>query len=98
MSADTFNLIEAADYLKLGYEATKELFDTGVLPGVSLNQRHTVILRTDLDRWLHETARRQAADRRAGVVPIDRAAAPVRRKRGNIPPDLSRYEKKDAAA
>lgn len=44
MAPDTMNLAEAAEYLKLGYIATKELFDSGTLPGVSLNQKHTVFL------------------------------------------------------
>lgn len=87
---DTLNLAEAAEFLKLGYVATKELFDSGVLPGVSLNQKHTVFLRTDLETWLRETARRQAAERRA--LPIRNPPAPQKRTRTSLP-DLAQYEK-----
>jgi len=94
---ETYNLAEAAEYLKLGYEATKELFDSGVLPGVSLNQRHTVFHRADLEAFLRETARRQAAERRANIKPEDRVAARPRatgKARGAVPPDLSIYERR----
>jgi hypothetical protein len=95
MTQETFNLAEAAEYLKLGYEATKELFDAGVLPGASLNNRHTVIHHSDLEAFLRETARRQAEERRRNIQPTDRAAAPIRRKHEQHAkklPDLKKYE------
>jgi len=92
MSQDTMNMAEAAEYLKLGYMATKELFDTGMLPGVSLNQKHTVFLRADLDGWIREMSRRQAAERREGAKPTERATAQTARQRRGSKPDLSRYE------
>ncbi len=97
MAPETFNLAEAARYLKLGYEATQALFEQGILPGVSLNQKHTVFLRADLDAWIHETARRQAEERRCGVLPTDRAVASprARRTRRGMPkPDLDANERR----
>ena len=78
MTPETMNMAEAAAYLKLGFEATQELFETGVLPGVSLNQKHTLFLRASLDDFIRETARRQSEQRRAGITPPDRAAASPR--------------------
>lgn len=95
MNDETLNLAEAATYLKLGLEAAQELFKAGDLPGVSLNQKHTLFLRTDLDAWIREKARRQSEERRAGFKPDDRAAAATRRRttrRGAPKPDLDKNE------
>ena len=100
MTADTLNLAEAAAYLKLGYEATQELFETGVLPGVSLNQKHTLFLRASLDDFIRETARRQSTERRAGIKPADRAAASPRgraTRRGLPKPELDASERQAQA-
>jgi hypothetical protein len=97
VSAETLNLAEAAEYIKLGYEATKLLFETGVLPGASMNQKHTVFLREDLDAWIRETAKRQAEERRAGGRTQEQATAQARRGRPRRPlPDLDRAERKAA--
>lgn len=96
MHAETLNLAEAASYLKLGFEATQELFETGVLPGVSLNQKHALFLRTSLDDFIRETARRQSAERRAGIKPTDRAAASPRgraNRLGQPKPNLDNSER-----
>lgn len=93
---DTMNLAEAAAYLKLGYEATAALFESGQLPGVSLNQKHSLFLRDDLDTFIRETARRQSSDRRAGLRPTDYAAASPRgraNRRGMQKPDLDASER-----
>lgn len=68
--SDTLNLQEASDYLKLGYQATKELFERGDLPGISLNLKHTLFLKSDLDDYIREKAREQqeARRRRAGIA------------------------------
>lgn len=99
MTTETMNMAEAAAYLKLGFEATQELFETGVLPGVSLNQKHTLFLRASLDDFIRETARRQSEQRRAGIVPPDRAAASPRgrtTRRGQPRPDLDANERQAA--
>lgn len=96
---DTLNLAEAAEFLRLGYESTKELFERGELPGTSLNQKHVVFLRDDLRDYLREKARQQAAERRAGIAPAAEAPKP-RARRGRAEraslPDLSRYEDQDS--
>jgi hypothetical protein len=93
------NLAEAAKFLKLGYESTKELFERGELPGTSLNQKHVVFLRDDLIAYLRITARQQAAERRGGEAtphpkPRARPARSAGRPRRARLPDLSRYEGK----
>lgn len=85
--SDTLNLAEAAEYLRLGYEATRELFERGELPGLSLNQKHVVFLRSELEAYIRETGRRQAAERRQGIKPAEHAATPRRARRSL--PDLS---------
>lgn len=83
---ETMNLAQAAAYLHLGYEAAKKLFRAGQIPGVSLNQKHTVFLREDLANWLHERAREQSEARR---LEHERQHAPrTRRRRGAPLPDL----------
>lgn len=80
--------------LRLGLEAMKELVDSGDVPAVRLNQKHTVMLREDLIDFLRREGRRQAAERKqrktqlppCGRQLIKRAA---RRPR---PPDLRPYE------
>jgi excisionase family DNA binding protein len=91
---ETLTLAEAADYLKLGINSTRELFDAGELPGVSLNQKHAVFLRDDLREYLHRLAQVQSADRRIGDAP-SRPVAPKRR-RGAPLPDLDKYSEPGA--
>lgn len=82
----TLNLEEASKFLKLGYEATRELFERGEIPGASLNQKHVVFLLSDLEMYIRDTAKRQAAERRQGIKPVDHAAAGKRpRQRGQLP-------------
>lgn len=94
--SDTLNLSEAAEFLRLGYEATRELFDRGELPGMSLNQKHAVFLRRDLEAYISETARRQASERRQGIKPAEHVATPRRTRR--TLPDLTAAEAKAAGA
>lgn len=96
IAPETMNLTEAAAYLKLGYEATAALFESGQLPGVSLNQKHTLFLRASLDEFIRETARRQSEQRRNGILPPDRAAASPRgraSRRGMPKPTLDVNER-----
>jgi hypothetical protein len=93
-------LAETAQFLRLGLEATRALFECGELLGTSLNQKHAVFLREDLISYLRETSRRQAAQRRATAAP----AAPARprvartgRPRRTRLPDLDRAEASYAA-
>lgn len=92
---DTLGLEEAADYLRLGRDATRLLWETGALPGVSLNQKHLVFRRAALDSFLARLEAEQQAARRAGRTPPpanDPAPPPARRNRRNPLPDLGRYE------
>lgn len=91
---DTMGLEQAAEYLRLGRDATRELLDTGQLPGVSLNQKHLVFRRVALDAWLADLEVRQMQDRiqklraaEAANDPGQPAARPRTQK-----PDLARYE------
>lgn len=89
---ETLDLKEAARFLRAGYETTKDLVETGQLPAVCLNQKHTVILREDLIAYVRDEGRRQAADRKAKVRPA-RVEAPILGRRRSKPlPDLARYE------
>lgn len=92
-SADgTLDLIEAAHYLRLGINATRQLFDSGAIPGTSLNQKHIVFLRGDLAAYLHRTGHSQASARRAGIGPAPTSETRKCRGRKKRPlPDLDRY-------
>lgn len=93
---DTFSLEQAAAYLHLGRDATRQLFDTGELPGVSLNQKHLVFRRPALDAFLarveaEQTKARATAHRTRMNAANDPAPAAPRR-RARVLPDLSAYE------
>jgi len=86
---DTIGIEDAAVMLRLGLDATRELVDTGQLPALRLNQKHTVLLR--------EEGRRQAEQRRKAATGKDRTPKPatpaVRPKlRRQAAPDLRAYE------
>lgn len=66
---ETMGLEEAANYLRLGREATRKLFERGELPGVSLNQKHIVFRRAALDAFLAKVEQEQATARQAGKDP-----------------------------
>ncbi len=94
---DTMGLEDASDYLRLGRDATRTLFDQGLLPGVSLNQKHLVFRRTALDAFLAKLELEQQTERLRGKVPPpandDQGGRHARRKskRPQLP-DLGRYE------
>ena len=92
---DTMNLESAADFLHLGYLAMKELVDTGEVPALRCNQKHTVMLRADLVDYVRTKGREQAESRRRkGTPPVVMAAGERKPRRGRIAvlPDLSMYE------
>jgi hypothetical protein len=90
----TMNLEQAADFMHLGYKAMKELVDSGEVPALSLNQKHTILLREDLISYVREQSRKQADKRRARKHP----AAPIipataSRRGGKVSmPNLTVYE------
>lgn len=99
---DTLDLEEAAAYLKLGVEHTRTLFNSGQIPGLSLNQKHIVFLRRDLADFIREHARNQMMARAIGfrrrdksatltAVPKLKAAPEPTRGTGSGMFDLSQY-------
>lgn len=85
---DTLDLPGAAELLHCGLRAVKKLVDDGELPALQINQKHTVMLRTDVLDFIAARARKQAEERRrAKPAPAPRASRPRRAR-----PDLGRYE------
>lgn len=91
---DTMGLEEGARFLRLGLKAMKELVDSGKVPAVSHNQKHTVMLREALVEHLREEGRKQAAERRVKYLAEQGRAKKPRRAAKAKPtlPDLSAYE------
>lgn len=95
---DTMGLEAAAEFLHLGYKAMKELVDTGEVPALSCNQKHTVLLRVDLIDYVRTKGREQAEKRRrkrapSTPTPTPSAAPKPHHRRGKTAlPDLSAYE------
>ena len=94
---DTIGIEEAAGMLRLGLDATRELVDTGLLPAVRLNQKHTVLLRGVVLDYIREEGQRQAEERRKAAISKNRTPKPatpaVRQKpRRQAAPDLRAYE------
>lgn len=93
---ETLSVEEAADLIFLGRDAMKELIDSGVVPAVRCNQKHTVMLREDVLAYVREEGRRQAEARRKTVT-VRKAATsgpapqPGRRRRTRLP-NLRSYE------
>ncbi|MEN1942694.1 helix-turn-helix domain-containing protein [Luteimonas sp. MJ293] len=89
---DTMGLEQAADYLRLGRDATRALWERGELPGVSLNQKHLVFRRVALDKFLADVELQQTRERAASARAMQAAndPAPGGRPRG-ARPDLNRY-------
>ncbi|MGV8959241.1 MAG: helix-turn-helix domain-containing protein [Stenotrophomonas sp.] len=93
---DTMGLEQAAEYLRLGRDSTHALFDAGVLPGVSLNQKHLVFRRTALDAFLAATELQQQKERARKAITTHSAndPSPPKRTRRRELPDLGKYESK----
>ena len=96
-TSDTLDLGQAAEYLHLGYRSTKAMFDRGELPGVSLNQKHAVFLRADLERYLRELAIEQSHARQRASCAAAHAQPVKRCGRRRALPDLVPYEVAAAA-
>ena len=82
-------LAEVSAILNISLEATKQLFDTGVIAGISLNQRHAVCLRSDLIKYLRETSDAQTKVRRELCSPSSRLHVEQSRL---APPERSQIE------
>ena len=87
----TLGLEEAAALLRLGLESMKRLVDDGAVPAVRLNQKHTVLLRSELIAFVREEGRKQAEARRVAAMPVQPRQRPSGRRRRQLP-DLSRYD------
>lgn len=81
---ETLSLEESAALAKVGLECWRSLVDSGEVPAVKLNGKHTVLLREDVIDFLRTKARQQAEERRKA------RARPERRRRG-ARPDLAQY-------
>lgn len=97
LAEDTIGLEEAAGMLRLGIESTRELVDSGQLPAVRLNQKHTVMLRDDVLAYIREEGRRQAEQRRKAASSKlggtkNPMPAPRPKPRRPAVPDLRAYE------
>lgn len=90
--SETLSLEEAATFLRLGRKAMKELVDSGAVPAVRLNQKHTVMLREDLIAYLREEGRRQADARRVQKLKDAARAAKPRRSAKRPLPNLDHYD------
>jgi hypothetical protein len=90
----TMDLQEAANFLHLGYKAMKELVDSGDVPALSLNQKHTVLLREDLITYVREQGRKLAEKRWQGKQAEMLSLQPAPPSRGNkmALPNLDPYE------
>lgn len=95
----TMDLEQAAAFMHLGYKAMKELVDSGEVPALSLNQKHTILLREDLITYVREQGRKQADKRRERKQPpaAPTRAAPVTRAGKMALPNLDTYEVTTAA-
>jgi len=95
------DLEQAAGFLRLGYEAMKELVRKGEVPALSLNQKHTVLLREDLLDFVRSKGREQAQERKRERPAKGQRTVAKRSVRGasrSALPDLSRYENIEPSA
>jgi hypothetical protein len=97
VNGETLGIEQAAALMRVGYEAMKQLIDDGEVPAVILNQRHAVLLHSDVIAYIREQGRLQAEQRRRlAKRPKDRTitsrAAAQRSSKRKAPPDLSSYE------
>jgi len=92
MDDTTMSVKEAAEFMRLGDDALKQLIDEGRIEAVRLNQKHTVLLRSVVIQYLREEGKKQALDRRARK---ERAVGRERRPRRAPAPSLDGYERAD---
>ncbi|WP_458068697.1 hypothetical protein [Rhodanobacter sp. BL-MT-08] len=92
----TLDLKQGAEFLHLGVEAMRELVQNGEVAALVLNQKHTVMLRSDLIGYIREKGRKQAEERRnkRKAKPEHREPAAPRQaaRRGRVLPNLDTYE------
>lgn len=96
---DTLGIEQAARLMRLGVEAMRELVITGEVPALICNQKHAVLLRTDVLDYIRDQGRKQAEERRRKTTgkPTPERGAPAATKpraraRQQGLPDLARYE------
>lgn len=92
MDNSTLNIEQAAAYLKLGQKAFRALFEAGDIPGVSINQKHMVFLKSELDDWIRRMGREQSAERRNVRTPRAAPIVTVGSRRRRALPDLAAAE------
>jgi excisionase family DNA binding protein len=90
MDDTTMSVKEAAEFMRLGDEALKQLIDDGRIEAVRLNQKHTVLLRSVVIQYLRDEGKKQALDRRARR---ERPMGRDRRPRRAPAPNLDGYER-----
>lgn len=83
--SETMNLEDSAKLVGVGLEAWRDIVDSGQVPAVRLNQKHTVLLREDVIDFIRVMARKQAEERRRV-----KAQRPGRRTRTPVA-DLDKY-------
>lgn len=89
MDDTTMSVKEAAEFMRLGDDALKELIDEGRIEAVRLNQKHTVLLRSVVIQYLRDEGKKQTLERRARKEP---GIGRDRRPRRAPAPNLDGYE------
>lgn len=65
---ETMSIAEAAAFIRIGVDALRELILAGQIPALTLNQKHWVLLRSDLVEFVRNIARQQQLHRRSLVA------------------------------
>lgn len=91
-SSETMSLAEAASFMRIGIDALRSLIYEGLVPALSLNQKHWVLLRSDLVEFIRHTAHQQQMGRRSlaeesrwATLPAKPAVRARGRPRNRIP-------------
>lgn len=64
-TSEAMSLAEAASFMRIGVDALRALIFEGLVPALSLNQKHWVLLRSDLIDFVRATARQQQLHRKS---------------------------------
>lgn len=67
---DTLSVEEAAEVMRIGADAMRELIVSGEMPALSLNKKHWVLLREDVLDFVRTRARQQQEDRRNRIAAV----------------------------
>jgi aspartate-semialdehyde dehydrogenase len=95
-NSETLDIKGAAELMRIGFDAMRQLVLDGHVEAVILNQKHAVLLREVVIAYIRDEGRRQAEVRRrrrikpAHEVSTDAKLAPRSRRRP--PPNLDGYE------